>query len=141
MSALVRVTLRDGALHEDVGYGALENARGKGAALDKVSTLLHIPRAHLTELLQCKKEAVTDAIKRTLRNFGNVLGNCLYDKQYVSEIAKVKAPIVSLHAFMHNMILNYLSAQARPGYSSPSARPRWSCAKHACKGIFPTTTF
>ncbi|KAF8609580.1 Rad52/22 double-strand break repair protein [Ceratobasidium sp. AG-I] len=80
VSALVRVTLRDGAFHEDVGYGALENAKGKGMALDK-----------------CKKEAVTDAIKRTLRNFGNVLGNCLYDKQYVSEITKVKAPIVSSH--------------------------------------------
>jgi recombination DNA repair RAD52 pathway protein len=56
--------------------------------------------AHLEEsifnILQCKKEAVTDGIKRTLRNFGNVLGNCLYDKQYVSEIAKVKAPVVSL---------------------------------------------
>ncbi|KAG8684048.1 DNA repair protein rad52, partial [Ceratobasidium sp. 395] len=45
---------------------------------------------------KCKKEAVTDGIKRTLRNFGNVLGNCLYDKQYVSEIIKVKAPIIKL---------------------------------------------
>lgn len=49
----------------------------------------------VTGLSKCKKEAVTDAIKRTLRNFGNVLGNCLYDKQYVTEIAKVKAPVVS----------------------------------------------
>ena len=32
--------------------------------------------------IQCKKEAVTDALKRTLRNFGNLLGNCLYDKEY-----------------------------------------------------------
>jgi recombination DNA repair RAD52 pathway protein len=36
VSALVRVTLRDGAFHEDIGYGALENAKGKGMALDKV---------------------------------------------------------------------------------------------------------
>ncbi|KAG9093612.1 DNA repair protein rad52 [Ceratobasidium sp. UAMH 11750] len=79
VSAVIRVTLRDGAFHEDVGFGALENAKGKGMALDK-----------------CKKEAVTDGIKRTLRNFGNVLGNCLYDKQYVSEITKVKAPVVKL---------------------------------------------
>ncbi|CAE6493808.1 unnamed protein product [Rhizoctonia solani] len=85
VSALVRVTLRDGAFHEDVGFGALENAKGKGAALDKNNSML-----------KCKKEAVTDAIKRTLRNFGNVLGNCLYDKQYVSEIAKIKAPVVKL---------------------------------------------
>lgn len=44
--------------------------------------------------LQCKKEAVTDALKRTLRNFGSLLGNCLYDKHYTSEIAKMKAPKV-----------------------------------------------
>lgn len=44
--------------------------------------------------LQCKKEAVTDAVKRTLRNFGNVLGNCLYDKSYTQEIVKIKVPPV-----------------------------------------------
>ena len=32
----VRVMLRDGVFHEDIGYGALENAKSKGAALDKV---------------------------------------------------------------------------------------------------------
>lgn len=37
VSAIVRVTLRDGVYHEDVGYGALENSKSKGAALDKVS--------------------------------------------------------------------------------------------------------
>ncbi|KAF8586842.1 recombination protein Rad52, partial [Ramaria rubella] len=73
VSAIVRVTLRDGVYHEDVGYGVADNVRSKGAALDK-----------------CKKEAVTDGIKRTLRNFGNLLGNCLYDKQYTQEIVKIK---------------------------------------------------
>jgi DNA repair and recombination protein RAD52 len=29
-------------------------------------------------------------MKRALRNFGNVLGNCLYDKDYLSRITKVK---------------------------------------------------
>ena len=33
------MTLRDGVFHEDIGYGMLENAKSKGAALDKV----HIP--------------------------------------------------------------------------------------------------
>ncbi|PCH35239.1 hypothetical protein WOLCODRAFT_145721 [Wolfiporia cocos MD-104 SS10] len=75
VTAIVRVTLRDGVYHEDVGYGLLENAKGKGAALDK-----------------CKKEAVTDAVKRTLRNFGNLLGNCLYDKTYTQEVIKIKVP-------------------------------------------------
>lgn len=36
VSAVIRVTLRDGVFHEDVGYGALENSKSKGAALDKV---------------------------------------------------------------------------------------------------------
>ncbi|KAI5996241.1 hypothetical protein EDD15DRAFT_2163823 [Pisolithus albus] len=73
VTAIVRVTLKDGAFHEDVGYGMLENSRSKAAALDK-----------------CKKEAVTDALKRTLRNFGNLLGNCLYDKAYAQEVVKMK---------------------------------------------------
>ncbi|KDR80246.1 hypothetical protein GALMADRAFT_62488 [Galerina marginata CBS 339.88] len=73
VTALMRVTLRDGVYHEDIGYGMLENSKSKGAALDK-----------------CKKEAVTDGLKRALRSFGNVLGNCLYDKAYTAEIVKVK---------------------------------------------------
>ena len=36
VTAVVRVTLRDGVFHEDVGYGLLENSKSKGAALDKV---------------------------------------------------------------------------------------------------------
>ncbi|KIK93416.1 hypothetical protein PAXRUDRAFT_829009 [Paxillus rubicundulus Ve08.2h10] len=75
VTAILRVTLRDGTHHEDVGYGMLENSKSKAAALDK-----------------CKKEAVTDALKRTLRNFGNLLGNCLYDKAYAQEVVKIKVP-------------------------------------------------
>ena len=37
VTAIVRVTLRDGTFHEDVGYGLLDNGRQKGAALEKVS--------------------------------------------------------------------------------------------------------
>jgi DNA repair and recombination protein RAD52 len=36
-----------------------------------------------------------DAVKRALRNFGNLLGNCLYDENYTSEIVKIKVPPVS----------------------------------------------
>lgn len=36
VTALVKVTLRDGTYHEDIGYGTSENVRSKGAALDKV---------------------------------------------------------------------------------------------------------
>jgi DNA repair and recombination protein RAD52 len=36
VTAIIRVTLRDGVFHEDVGYGLLENSKSKGMALDKV---------------------------------------------------------------------------------------------------------
>lgn len=74
LSVIVRVTLRDGTFHEDVGYGHIENCAGKAKAFEKA-----------------KKEGTTDALKRALRNFGNVLGNCIYDKDYVKKVTKMKA--------------------------------------------------
>jgi DNA repair and recombination protein RAD52 len=74
LSVIVRVTLRDGTFHEDIGYGHMENCKGKAAAFEKA-----------------KKEGTTDALKRALRNFGNVLGNCIYDKEYLKHVTKVKA--------------------------------------------------
>ena len=41
VTAVMRVTLRDGVFHEDVGYGMLENSKSKGQALDKVRW--HLP--------------------------------------------------------------------------------------------------
>lgn len=73
LSCIVRVTIRDGTYHEDIGYGHIENCKGKAAAFEKA-----------------KKEAATDALKRALRNFGNVLGNCLYDKDYLHKVTKIK---------------------------------------------------
>lgn len=73
LSTIVRVTLKDGTYHEDIGYGHIENCKGKAAAFEKA-----------------KKEAATDAMKRALRNFGNVLGNCLYDKDYLGKVTKLK---------------------------------------------------
>ncbi|KAI9829017.1 MAG: DNA repair protein rad52 [Thelocarpon impressellum] len=73
LSVIVRVTLKDGTFHEDIGYGHIENCKGKAAAFEKA-----------------KKEGTTDALKRALRNFGNVLGNCIYDKDYLARITKVK---------------------------------------------------
>lgn len=43
-----------------------------------------------TALEKCKKEAVTDATKRALRLFGNVLGNCIYDKGHLSDVKSGK---------------------------------------------------
>jgi DNA repair and recombination protein RAD52 len=69
----VIVTLRDGTFHEDIGYGHIENCKGKAAAFEKA-----------------KKEGTTDGLKRALRNFGNVLGNCIYDKAYLAKVTKMK---------------------------------------------------
>jgi DNA repair and recombination protein RAD52 len=80
VSTTVRVTLRDGSYHEDIGYGSMDNCKQKGAALEK-----------------CKKESVTDAIKRTLKHFGSAMGNCIYSKDYLKKISTVpKVPSLPL---------------------------------------------
>ncbi|KAK7204802.1 hypothetical protein BZA70DRAFT_184968 [Myxozyma melibiosi] len=75
MSVTIRVTLKDGTFHEDVGSGHVENVRQWHAAFDK-----------------CRKEATTDALKRCFRAFGPLLGNCLYDNEFVRQITKVQNP-------------------------------------------------
>jgi DNA repair and recombination protein RAD52 len=35
-TAIVRVCLRDGCAHEDIGYGKADNQKSKADALDKV---------------------------------------------------------------------------------------------------------
>ncbi|CAG8667661.1 2782_t:CDS:2, partial [Paraglomus brasilianum] len=57
VSVILRVTLKDGTYREDVGYGSGEFPK-KADAFQKA-----------------KKEAMTDALKRTLRSFGELLGN------------------------------------------------------------------
>lgn len=79
LSVIVRITLKDGTYHEDFGYGFIDNAKTKAQAFEK-----------------CKKEAITDGIKRCLRCFGNVLGNCLYDKTILQKMQKVKLPAPDL---------------------------------------------
>ncbi|KAI8589461.1 hypothetical protein BDZ88DRAFT_395956 [Geranomyces variabilis] len=72
ISSIVRVTLKDGSYHEDVGYGSIDNARTKSAAFEKA-----------------KKESITDATKRALKHFGNSMGACLYNKDYCKKIARI----------------------------------------------------
>lgn len=71
VSATVRITLRDGAYREDRGGGNAENMRSKGEAI-----------------MKAEKEAVTDATKRALKNFGLRLGLSLYDRQHVRDMNK-----------------------------------------------------
>ncbi|XP_024911809.1 DNA repair protein RAD52 homolog isoform X2 [Cynoglossus semilaevis] len=72
VSAFIKVTLKDGAYHEDVGYGVSEGLKSKALSLEKA-----------------RKEAVTDGMKRALRCFGNALGNCILDKEYILAINKI----------------------------------------------------
>lgn len=62
----------DGSYHEDVGYGVSEGLRSKALSLEKA-----------------RKEAVTDGLKRALRSFGNALGNCILDKDYLRSLNKL----------------------------------------------------
>ena len=54
---------------QDIGYGSADNQKSKSSAYEKA-----------------KKEAVTDAMKRALRMFGNRLGNCAYDKGFLRDV-------------------------------------------------------
>ena len=64
-SANVRVTLANGAYHEDVGVGTSTQSNAQAAREN------------------AEKACITDGIKRALRQFGNLLGNSLYDSDYV----------------------------------------------------------
>lgn len=72
VSVIMRITLKDGTYREDVGVGSHEN-KIFSAALENA-----------------KKEAVSDALKRTARQFGNALGNSIYDKLHASHEVKAK---------------------------------------------------
>lgn len=72
--ATVRITLRDGTTREDRGGGTCTGMPSKGDAV-----------------LKAEKEAVTDAAKRALKNFGLRLGLSLYDRQHVREMNRTPA--------------------------------------------------
>lgn len=82
VAATVRVTVQRKAggsalevSHEDVGYGTMDNGPSRGKAMEK-----------------CRKEAVTDGLKRAARQFGNATGGCLYNRDYLESVKRVKGP-------------------------------------------------
>ncbi|KAF2004823.1 hypothetical protein P154DRAFT_484135 [Amniculicola lignicola CBS 123094] len=107
LSITVRVSLKDGTFHEDIGYGSIENAKGKAAAFEKA-----------------KKEAATDGLKRALRTFGNVLGNCLYDKEYLKKVNQMKVKPIK---FEEGNLYRH------PSFAPPPAPPKeeeeWTVVK------------
>eukprot|EP00727_Mastigamoeba_balamuthi_P001197 m51a1_g11074 hypothetical protein (186) ;mRNA; r:560082-560694 len=70
-SAVVRVELRDGTHHEDVGCGVVEGKATRQQALELA-----------------RKAAASDGLKRALRLFGNYLGNSAYSEEYVRDVRR-----------------------------------------------------
>jgi DNA repair and recombination protein RAD52 len=81
VSAIVRISLKDGSFHEDIGYGVSDNQKHKGAAIE-----------------QAKKKAVSDGLKRALRNFGNALGLTVYDKEHIAKIKRASRNTLTKNA-------------------------------------------
>lgn len=127
IKCIVRVWLRDGTSHEDVGYGKMENSKSRLDAFEKVRSLGLVVMSHADETLrQAHKEAVTDGLKRALRQFGNVLGNCLYDKNYLGVLKNMKAQKVS-------RCLLQASQRLRPRRSRRFSLPRCTTWATACR--------
>jgi len=68
-------------------------------------------------------------LKRALRNFGNLLGNCLYDKTYTAEIVKVKVEPVSDHADLDEPWSNELPIQPKFNKDELHRRPEFQDVK------------
>ncbi|KAG5456850.1 MAG: Rad52/22 family double-strand break repair protein-domain-containing protein [Olpidium bornovanus] len=101
ISCVIRVTVKDGAFREDIGYGQAENVKGKGSALEKA-----------------KKEAVTDGLKRCFRQFGDCLGNCVYDKAFLQQLSKFNPQKVG-----GPCALQLDSLHRAPGFGPPPVPP------------------
>ncbi|KAH9876266.1 hypothetical protein J1614_004145 [Plenodomus biglobosus] len=99
LSIVVRITLKDGTYHEDIGYGSIENGKGKAASFEKA-----------------KKEAATDGLKRALRTFGNVLGNCLYDKQYLKKVQSMNVKPIK---FQEDNLYRHVDFAPPPAAAAP----------------------
>jgi DNA recombination protein Rad52 len=89
---------------QDIGYGHIENCKGKAAAFEKA-----------------KKEGTTDALKRALRSFGNVLGNCIYDKDYLNKVTKVKFAPVSGYPSLTSFLpaIDFKAVEVERGQFAP----------------------
>lgn len=117
MSCTVRVWLRDGTFHEDVGYGIADGMKGKGVAFEKA-----------------RKEAVTDATKRALRSFGDRLGNCAYDKEFLKNLKRVSQSQHSNHHLQQQQQKSHLHKENTSNESSSMAAPadfvpKWTNAR------------
>ncbi|KAK5576049.1 hypothetical protein RB653_007187 [Dictyostelium firmibasis] len=102
VTAIVRVTLKDGTFQEDVGYGSTEHP-SKGSAIENA-----------------KKEAVSDARKRTLRLFGDRIGNSLYDK----DVNKNMGVLVSNEKKKQKQAMIQAASAAKNAPQQPQQQPQ-----------------
>lgn len=72
-SAIVRVTLRGGSFHEDVGYGTGQ-AKDRAKCVKAMSSISYSINGLFRAMERAKKSSITDATKRALKMFGNALG-------------------------------------------------------------------
>mmetsp|Transcript_8737 Transcript_8737/g.22900 ORF Transcript_8737/g.22900 Transcript_8737/m.22900 type:complete len:358 (+) Transcript_8737:67-1140(+) len=105
-SAIVEITLKDGTVHQDIGTGSIENARTKFEAIEKV-----------------KKEAVTDARKRALKNFGAFLGNSLYDRSTMQRLESESRRRILAEQVDRRRARTAATATAQPGQVASRPAP------------------
>eukprot|EP00039_Didymoeca_costata_P004480 m.73496 g.73496 ORF g.73496 m.73496 type:complete len:314 (-) comp12422_c1_seq1:962-1903(-) len=114
-SAIVRVTLRGGSFHEDVGYGT-------GQAKDRAKAME-----------RAKKSSITDATKRALKMFGNALGLCLHDKEYLKVIKRAQKKEKITYELdnmkRHSMSNIHNVNKPAPPNITPSSKPPISAVK------------
>ena len=114
---------------QDVGYGTGDNQRNKAAALEKA-----------------KKEAITDGIKRALRFFGNLLGNCLYDKNFAQnmKLNKGKKPTVRIFACFcpgRKVLMNWCFCAQKRTYSEANTMTGGDLEARRIRVSLPGTAF
>jgi hypothetical protein len=116
VSAQVRVTLKNGCFHEDIGYGQM-NGRKRGECMEKAKkeavtdvrsfltfgilfcvTAIVIMRRSPWRDSDCNnvshvpiRVCFDQATKRCLRLFGNKLGGSVYDKEHCEDMARQRA--------------------------------------------------
>ncbi|NXT63872.1 RAD52 protein, partial [Chaetops frenatus] len=111
--AFVKVQLKDGSYHEDVGYGVSEGLKSKALSLEKA-----------------RKEAVTDGLKRALKCFGNALGNCILDKEYLRAVSKLPRQVPPELDLVKAKIQDYEPEIEKARYSSYVERQNAARRQH-----------
>ncbi|NWT20114.1 RAD52 protein, partial [Vireo altiloquus] len=114
--AFVKVQLKDGSYHEDVGYGVSEGLKSKALSLEKA-----------------RKEAVTDGLKRALKCFGNALGNCLLDKDYLRAVNKLPRQVPPELDLVKTKMQDYEPEIEKARYSSYVERQGGAAGRQHCE--------